>query len=290
MLNDHAYTLNVGNQRIAQARRGVSYTNTVDLVNREYERANKLEQQVKYMKTRILRALLAATVFCVGANVAQAFYDPGTQRWVNRDPIGEEGGVNMYEFTKNSPPGGIDMLGLTLYKCTRGSIASSSSSTSGSGTSGGSSSGSSGGKSTSHALPQHVYLWDDTSKTGCGMGGGFITQKGVNNPGDNGPGTPGHTCTAIPNSSGKEAEVMKCCQGKKTHVWTPWNNDCHSFSGDCLEDSGLSNPEIYGRVYGPVDAYKDYCALNPNSILCKGIHIPWPKISIPGSQSQPPAD
>ena len=47
MLNDHAYTLNVGNQRIAQARRGVSYTNTVDLVNREYEQANKFEQQVK---------------------------------------------------------------------------------------------------------------------------------------------------------------------------------------------------------------------------------------------------
>ena len=64
------------------------------------------------MKTRILRALLAVTVFCVGANVAQAFYDPGTQRWVNRDPIRERGGLNMYSFVHNNAISRADALGL----------------------------------------------------------------------------------------------------------------------------------------------------------------------------------
>jgi RHS repeat-associated protein len=31
------------------------------------------------------------------------FYDPATQRWLNRDPIGEEGGVNLYGYVGNNP-------------------------------------------------------------------------------------------------------------------------------------------------------------------------------------------
>src|SRR5437867_3302681 len=31
------------------------------------------------------------------------FYDPNLQRWLNRDPIGESGGINLYEFNYNSP-------------------------------------------------------------------------------------------------------------------------------------------------------------------------------------------
>jgi RHS repeat-associated protein len=40
------------------------------------------------------------------------FYDPTTMRWVNRDPIGEEGGLNLYQFVKNSPMNLFDPLGL----------------------------------------------------------------------------------------------------------------------------------------------------------------------------------
>jgi RHS repeat-associated protein len=31
------------------------------------------------------------------------FYDPNTQRWLNRDPLGEAGGVNLYGFVWNNP-------------------------------------------------------------------------------------------------------------------------------------------------------------------------------------------
>jgi RHS repeat-associated protein len=41
------------------------------------------------------------------------FYDPATQRWLNRDPIGEEGGVNLYGYVEIDPVNGIDPLGLT---------------------------------------------------------------------------------------------------------------------------------------------------------------------------------
>jgi RHS repeat-associated protein len=36
------------------------------------------------------------------------FYDPSSQRWLNRDPLGEEGGVNLYGFARSSPVNAFD--------------------------------------------------------------------------------------------------------------------------------------------------------------------------------------
>jgi RHS repeat-associated protein len=41
------------------------------------------------------------------------FYDPATQRWLNRDPIGEEGGINLFDFVFNNPASNQDALGLS---------------------------------------------------------------------------------------------------------------------------------------------------------------------------------
>ena len=44
------------------------------------------------------------------------FYNPETGRWINRDPIGEDGGYNLYGFAGNDLVGAIDFLGLfVLY-------------------------------------------------------------------------------------------------------------------------------------------------------------------------------
>jgi RHS repeat-associated protein len=40
------------------------------------------------------------------------FYDPNTQRWPSRDPIGELGGINLYAYVLNDPLNLIDPYGL----------------------------------------------------------------------------------------------------------------------------------------------------------------------------------
>jgi RHS repeat-associated protein len=40
------------------------------------------------------------------------FYDPQAQRWINRDPLGEAGGMNLYGFVGNGPVGAVDSSGL----------------------------------------------------------------------------------------------------------------------------------------------------------------------------------
>jgi RHS repeat-associated protein len=42
------------------------------------------------------------------------FYEPHLQRWINRDPIGELGGINLYGFVANDPPNLVDGDGRLL--------------------------------------------------------------------------------------------------------------------------------------------------------------------------------
>ena len=44
------------------------------------------------------------------------YYDPGHGRWLNRDPLEEQGGINLYGFVGNDPINAIDPLGLTDVK------------------------------------------------------------------------------------------------------------------------------------------------------------------------------
>ena len=39
------------------------------------------------------------------------FYSPGMGRWINRDPLGEDGGVNLYAMVGNSPVNDVDEYG-----------------------------------------------------------------------------------------------------------------------------------------------------------------------------------
>ena len=40
------------------------------------------------------------------------FYSPGVERWMNRDPLGERGGINLYGFVQNDPVNFVDPEGL----------------------------------------------------------------------------------------------------------------------------------------------------------------------------------
>ena len=50
--------------------------------------------------------------FGVGEVYGYRWYDPLTGRWPSRDPIEEEGGVNLYGFVGNNPLSLIDVLGM----------------------------------------------------------------------------------------------------------------------------------------------------------------------------------
>jgi RHS repeat-associated protein len=45
-------------------------------------------------------------------NYGYRFYVPMLGRWINRDPIEEDGGTNLYAFVRNNSINGVDLLGL----------------------------------------------------------------------------------------------------------------------------------------------------------------------------------
>ena len=65
------------------------------------------------MKTNIQRYITwLMGLVALSAAPLQAFYEPNLQRWLNPDPIGEEGGINLYQFVGNDPVNKIDPWGL----------------------------------------------------------------------------------------------------------------------------------------------------------------------------------
>ncbi len=65
---------------------------------------------MKTQTTPLLWALALLVLFSA-PNLASAYYDPGVQRWINRDPVGSLGGDNLHGFCHNSPINRIDPNG-----------------------------------------------------------------------------------------------------------------------------------------------------------------------------------
>src|ERR1017187_1814220 len=63
------------------------------------------------MKTLKFLILLGGVAFSAALNV-QAYFDPTTGRWASRDPIQEDGGLNLYGFVGNDGINYNDAFGL----------------------------------------------------------------------------------------------------------------------------------------------------------------------------------
>jgi hypothetical protein len=68
---------------------------------------------MNHKNVRLLVAGLLTSVLI--SNSARAGYDPTIGRWLSRDPIGEDGGVNLYQYSLNDPVNRLDPLGLDVY-------------------------------------------------------------------------------------------------------------------------------------------------------------------------------
>jgi len=86
------------------------------------------------MRKKLLPILIIPLLTLICQHTASAYYDPGVQRWINRDPISDAGSMcflflrghlgrapaapelaetpNIYEFAQNAPPRLIDYSGL----------------------------------------------------------------------------------------------------------------------------------------------------------------------------------
>ena len=66
------------------------------------------------MKTkRFFFLLFVLASLLAGANRASAFYNPETGRWLNKDPLEEQGGFNLYAFVVNNPLLYVDAMGFS---------------------------------------------------------------------------------------------------------------------------------------------------------------------------------
>ena len=63
---------------------------------------------------RNLAGSLTALCLIIAIQTSPAMYDPYSQRWLNRDPMAERGGINLLRFTANNPLGRVDLFGLSI--------------------------------------------------------------------------------------------------------------------------------------------------------------------------------
>ena len=73
------------------------------------KRIQSTNLSTKSMKIHPLKLLLLLLPLLT--NIASAHYDPAMGRWLNRDPLAENGGFNLYGFVENDGVGQIDILG-----------------------------------------------------------------------------------------------------------------------------------------------------------------------------------
>jgi hypothetical protein len=64
--------------------------------------------KMKTYISKLLRLLFLTAAFLAPAH---AFQDPSLGRWINRDPIEEAGGLNLYTFVNNETIGAVDSFG-----------------------------------------------------------------------------------------------------------------------------------------------------------------------------------
>jgi len=207
-------------------------------------------------KTNVLLIVVALLAYWAGLCNASAFYDPGQQRWLNRDPIMERGfyytvhpefeylhgWVMDYTFVGNIPIDRIDAVGLWHICC-------------------------------------RLIRYKEGEGCKVAFGSYFIHHcdaRPSSQPCDN-PSDPSYPILKDPDSSGKLPDGTPCCKATQSqvhaclskHPTTPghgvWGDNCQSTTVDNLKTCcGKSNwpPSPYAFPLEPYEEGQPYYGYN----------------------------
>jgi hypothetical protein len=205
------------------------------------------------MQKKLPALMLVTVLTLICHQTACAYYDPGVQKWINRDP-GVEAGfqgltprtahssdqVKHYTFVRNAPTTSVDPFGLAIWLCTRPTV-----------------------DFPMYGYGRHAYLWDGRSPVqdhSCSQQSSYGSNSyGTAESSEEGPigvtvspysdFTTGVKCEEVPGTEGHENDIMDYCRSHANDgPWWPGVYDCHSVALSILYHTGYPPREIPPRL------------------------------------------
>ncbi len=159
--------------------------------------------------------IVQAGVYCYGFR----FYEPNFQRWLNRDPIQEAGGINLYGFVRNNPVNWIDPYGLLTVVIIGGPSPAGP----------GDSSGNPFGHASIATTGQGIYSFGTATDPGSSLTDFLNTQATYRNS----------TVYVLNTTPAQEAAILNYLKNQNPHIQT-YPDNCANRTTSALAAAGIN--------------------------------------------------